>query len=154
MAQGFSVRFLELGISLNASSAPLLTSTQVLSREFHSAMKDAIHTTVRAGRNQGDGCKPGTSIPGTATHGMEEPSRPQRSDCMVLPPLHEILADADEEEIRKCIPEMTPEEINELLAESAAAQALGTLASADGHEGSSERCCHHRLSCSGSTTFH
>mmetsp|Transcript_4733 Transcript_4733/g.9770 ORF Transcript_4733/g.9770 Transcript_4733/m.9770 type:complete len:126 (+) Transcript_4733:3-380(+) len=50
--------------------------------------------------------------------------RPQRVDCMIFPPLHEIFSDADEQETRECFPDLSEEEFRQLLAEMEAARAL------------------------------
>mmetsp|Transcript_55030 Transcript_55030/g.160613 ORF Transcript_55030/g.160613 Transcript_55030/m.160613 type:complete len:134 (-) Transcript_55030:40-441(-) len=49
--------------------------------------------------------------------------RPQRVDCMVFPPLHEIFRDADEQETRACFPDLSEKEFRQLLVEMEAERA-------------------------------
>mmetsp|Transcript_22940 Transcript_22940/g.65005 ORF Transcript_22940/g.65005 Transcript_22940/m.65005 type:complete len:98 (-) Transcript_22940:110-403(-) len=58
-----------------------------------------------------------------ATSQTEE-AVPQRVDCMAMPPVHEIMIDADEQEIRECFEHWPPSRVNNLIAEVNAARAL------------------------------
>mmetsp|Transcript_22941 Transcript_22941/g.65007 ORF Transcript_22941/g.65007 Transcript_22941/m.65007 type:complete len:98 (-) Transcript_22941:110-403(-) len=74
----------------------------------------------QAGNQMDNMDKPEASIATSPT----EKVVPQRVDCMAMPPRHEIMIDADEQEIRECYEHWHPSEINDLIAQVNAARAL------------------------------